>query len=128
MRLQLNPHSGEPIYGQIVEAIKFQIASGRLSEGEQLPSVRRLADDLKINMRTVVKAYDELDRAGVIELQHGKGAFVTAPRNGRPAATRRKEIAELARWLLAESSGLGASPTEVVEIVKSVAEDMERGA
>ena len=127
IRLQLNPHSGEPIYGQIVEAIKYQIASGRLAEGEQLPSVRGLANDLKINMRTVIKAYEELSLAGVIELQHGKGAFVTAPRNGKPVATRRKEIAAWAKWLLAEASGMGATPAEVVEIVRSVANDMEHG-
>lgn len=127
IRLQLDPHSGEPIYGQIVEAIKIQIASGRLADGEQLPSVRGLANDLKINMRTVVKAYEELSRAGFLELQQGRGAFVTRPRNSRPTGVRRKEITELARWLFAEAAGMGAAPAEVVEVVKSVANEMERG-
>ena len=73
MLVQLNPHSGEPSYRQIVEAIKFQIASGRLAEGEQLPSVRAMAGDLKINMRTVVKAYDERESRGC-------GGVWTSPR------------------------------------------------
>ncbi len=127
MHLQLNPHSGEPIYRQIVEAIKFQIASGRLAEGEQLPSVRAMAGDLKINMRTVVKAYDELSHAGVVVLQHGKGAFVTAPQRGLTMGTRRREIVELAKRLLAEAASMGASSDEVVEIVRSVANNMEQG-
>ena len=125
MHLQLNPHSGEPISRQIVEAIKFQIASGRLAEGEQLPSVRALAGQLKINMRTVVKAYDELNHAGVVVSQHGKGAFVTTPQRSRTVGTRRKEIVELAKRLLSEAAGMGASGSEVVEIVRSVANDME---
>jgi GntR family transcriptional regulator len=127
MHLQLNPHSGEPIYRQIVEAIKFQIASGRLAEGEQLPSVRALASDLKINMRTAVKAYEDLSHAGLVVLQQGKGAFVTAPQRSRAVGTRRKEIAELAKRLLAEAASMGASPDEVVEIVRSVANNMEPG-
>jgi GntR family transcriptional regulator len=127
MLLRLDPHSGEPLYRQIVEAIKYQIASGGLAAGEQLPSVRMLASELKINMRTVVKAYDELSHAGFIVLQHGRGAFVTEPQHTRTLVSRRKELSELARRLIAEGCGFGASPSEVADIVRTVADEMERG-
>ena len=72
-----NPASGVPIYLQLMEQIKHAIETGALRAGEQLPGIRRLADDLVINPNTVAKAYRELERDGVIELRHGAGAFVS---------------------------------------------------
>lgn len=77
MNLILNTSSMVPIYEQIMEAIKNQIASGELKPGDSLPSVRRLSSDLKISALTVKKAYDRLEEEGFTTTIHGKGTYVT---------------------------------------------------
>jgi GntR family transcriptional regulator len=126
MYIHLDHHSGEPIYRQIVEAIKYRIACGRIDPEEQLPSIRVLAEELKINPRTVVKAYEELQHAGLVVMRQGQGVFVRSQRQGVPTATRRKELEAMARRLLAEADRMGAGPDEVMEIVQRVAREMER--
>ena len=74
--LRLNPSSGIPIYLQLMEQVKHAIESCLVMPGEQLPGIRTLAQQLVISPNTVVKAYTELDRNGVIELRQGVGAFV----------------------------------------------------
>lgn len=76
MILELNFKSGRPAYLQIVEQIKFGVAMGRLKTGAQLPSIRELAEQLRINRNTVAKAYGELEHEGVVETIQGKGVFV----------------------------------------------------
>lgn len=75
-----NPTSGVPIYVQVMEQIKHLIETGALAPGEQLPSVRGLAETLVMNPNTVIKVYRELETEGVLEIRHGLGAFVTARR------------------------------------------------
>jgi len=125
MRIHLDHHSGEPIYQQIVEAIKFQVARGDLTDGDQLPSVRNLANELGINMRTVVKAYDELVHAGLAVQQQGRGVFITPPQGILPKNRRRLVLVDLVQRLLSEAKRLGADSDEVVSIVEQVAKDME---
>jgi GntR family transcriptional regulator len=74
--LRLNPTSGTPLYLQVVEHLKHAIASGVIEPGEQLPSVRKMAEDLLINPNTVVRAYRDLESEGIVELRHGSGVFV----------------------------------------------------
>jgi GntR family transcriptional regulator len=76
MTLRLNPASGIPVYVQLVEQVKHAIETGAIQAGEQLPSVRKMAEDLLINPNTVARAYQDLEREGIIELKHGAGAFV----------------------------------------------------
>src|SRR5579884_3138707 len=84
MVLKLNPASGVPIYLQLMEQIKYAIETCAIRAGEQLPGIRRLAEDLVMNPNTVAKAYRELEHEGVIELRHGAGAFVShKAANGR---------------------------------------------
>ena len=75
--LKPNPSSGVPIYLQLMEQVKHAIATGALKPGEQLPSIRPLAEELVVNQNTVAKAYRELEHEGVIELRQGAGAFVS---------------------------------------------------
>jgi GntR family transcriptional regulator len=77
MILRLNPSSGVPVYLQIIEQVKHAIATGAVNAGEQLPSVRQMAEDLLINPNTVARAYRDLEQEGVIELKHGSGAFIS---------------------------------------------------
>jgi GntR family transcriptional regulator len=76
MTLRLNPASGMPLYLQLIEQVKHAIETGTIRAGEQLPSVRQMAEDLLINPNTVVRAYRDLEHEGIIELKHGSGAFV----------------------------------------------------
>src|SRR3989441_13254130 len=76
MILRLNPASGVPLYFQLIEQVKHAIETGAIRAGEQLPSVRQMAEDLVINPNTVARAYQDLEREGIIELKHGSGAFI----------------------------------------------------
>jgi GntR family transcriptional regulator len=76
MPLRLNPASGVPLYLQLMEQVKHAIETGALRAGEQLPSVRQMAEDLVINPNTVARAYRDLEHERIIELRHGSGAFV----------------------------------------------------
>jgi GntR family transcriptional regulator len=73
---RLNPSSGVPVYLQLIEQVKHAIETGAVRAGEQLPSVRQVAEELVINPNTVARAYRELEHEGIIELKHGSGAFV----------------------------------------------------
>lgn len=125
MHLRLDHHSGEPIYRQIIEQIKYGVASGQLSAGEKLPSIRELAALLKINPRTVVKVYEQLQDDGLVVKNHGQGVFISARPSARPRAARRKVLTEMAQRLLAEASRLGADTDEVLDVINSVANRME---
>ncbi len=125
MYLQLDHHSGEPIYRQIVEQIKYRIACGQLGAQEQLPSIRALAGELKINPRTVVKAYESLVHAGLAVMQHGRGVFVAEATPRLSAAQRRRELRPLVRRMLAEASRLGAEPDEIIAMVRAEAAHLE---
>jgi len=74
---KLDPKAGIPFYRQIIDQIKFGIASGNLIIGEQLPTVRALAVELKVNLNTVAKAYKELEIQNVLETQQGTGTFIS---------------------------------------------------
>jgi GntR family transcriptional regulator len=78
MRIQLNFKSGKPVYLQVVDQIKAAAAAGALQAGEPLPSIRPLAEELRLNRNTIAKAYAELESQGVIETVAGKGCFVRA--------------------------------------------------
>ena len=125
MNITINHHSGEPLYRQIVEAVRLRIASGQALPGEQLPSIRELAEQLQINSRTIVKAYDELDRAGLVVTQHGRGVFVASQRVPLPARERRKRLRDLALKLVVEAAQIGAALDEVIEVVHEAAAELE---
>jgi len=76
MRLTLNFKSGKPVYLQIVDQVRAAVAAGSIRAGEPLPSIRPLAEELRVNRNTVAKAYTELESQGVIETAAGKGCFV----------------------------------------------------
>ena len=125
MHISLNHHSGDPLYRQVVEAIRLRIAKGEIEAGEQLPSIRDLAAQLQINSRTVVKAYEELDRAGLVVMQQGRGVFVASNRVALPVSERRKRLRELAIKLLVEATQVGSTIDEVIEIIHEVAKELE---
>lgn len=76
MRFQLQPKSGKPVYLQLVDQVKAALAAGAVRDGDPLPSIRPLAEDLRVNRNTVAKAYAELESQGVLESLPGKGCFI----------------------------------------------------
>jgi GntR family transcriptional regulator len=88
---RLNPSSGTPLYLQLVEQLKHSMETGAIRAGEQLPSVRRMAEDLLINPNTVVRAYRDLDAEGIVELRHGSGVFVRDSVAARSSVMKKAE-------------------------------------
>jgi GntR family transcriptional regulator len=123
-RLRLDYHSGEAVYQQIAAQLKFHVASGQIAPGAQLPSIRALASELKINSRTVVKAYEQLASDGLVLMRHGQGVFVAQNRGGIPAHARKKTLADRARRLLADAAAMGASLDEVVDTIRRTGQEM----
>ncbi len=76
MLISLDFRSGQPIYVQIIEQIRQMVAAGELKPGDQLPTVRQLATDLRVNFNTVARAYRLLDEAGLISTQQGRGTYI----------------------------------------------------
>ena len=117
LHLHIDPHSGLPVYRQMIDQIKYYIASGTLKAGDQLPSVRDFAQRLSINPTTVVKAYTELQHEEVIDIRHGKGAFVAE----RPAHVsvfeKDKVVRRVARQLAVEAQQIGANFEFVQEVL-----------
>ncbi len=94
MRFQLSFKSGKAVYLQLVDQVRMAAASGALQPGDSLPSIRPLAEDLRVNRNTVAKAYSELESQGVIETIAGKGCFVRAGSSPLRKDVRRKLLAE----------------------------------
>ena len=91
MIIRVNPSSGTPIYLQLMEQIKHAIETGALQAGEQLPTMRKLGVELVINPNTVIRAYRELEREGIVEIRHGSGAFVSEAAAGRTKISRKAQ-------------------------------------
>ena len=112
MLFRPNPASGVPVYLQLIEQVKHAIDMGALTPGDQLPAIRRVAEDLVINPNTVAKAYRELEHEGVIELRQGTGAFVSE--NGRAGRVARVKIAQpVLQAALERLTAAGLTPEEI---------------
>ena len=119
MNLELDFRSGIPIYLQVVERIKERIASGRLNPGTQLPTVRSLALDLRVNFNTVARAYRILDETGIISTQQGRGTYVMSiPPPEISVKIRQEALEALARRFLKDAERLGAVPEEVRQSIE----------
>ena len=94
MQIQINPASARPVYQQIIDQVKLDIALGRLVSGDRLSTVRDLAATLAINPNTIAKAYRQLEQEGTIVTRAGAGAFVASADSGLTLAVRRKRISE----------------------------------
>jgi len=117
MLFRVNPSSGIPLYWQLIEQVKHAIDLGVLRPGEQLPTIRKVAEDLIMNPNTVARAYRELEQAGVIEVRHGAGAFVarTLPKPNKSFGKARTITQNAVERLLA----LGLCEEEIRRFVEN---------
>ena len=118
MLLQINFKSGKPAYLQLVDQIKAAAASGALREGEALPSIRPLAEQLRLNRNTVAKAYAELEHQGVIETLAGKGCFATKNDSPFKNAVRHKMLADEIDAAIVQAHHLQVSAKEFLELAR----------
>ena len=117
LHLQLDTRSAVPAYRQLMDQVRYYVASGALRTGDRLPSIRELARTLGVNPTTVVKAYTELEHQEVIERQHGRGVFVRGGGRGLDPAEIEKALREGARRLALEAAQMGAERRQVLEIL-----------
>ncbi|HVF49012.1 MAG TPA: GntR family transcriptional regulator [Pyrinomonadaceae bacterium] len=135
MLFKPNPSSGVPIYLQLMEQIKHAVETGALAAGEQLPGIRKVAEDLVINPNTVAKAYRELEHEGVIELRQGAGAFVAERARGARGQQQNEARAEQLRGmlpavrnLLAKLEALGLTEEEMRRLFEGELTRLREGA
>ncbi|MEJ2598231.1 MAG: GntR family transcriptional regulator [Anaerolineales bacterium] len=127
MQIKLDFQSGVPIYIQIIDQIKHLIAIGILRPDDQLPTVRQVAGDLRVNFNTVARAYRLLDEAGVISTQQGRGTYILAPPAEQASERLRQEaLAGLTRRYMAEVAKLGFTPEEINPYLTTLIEEWEK--
>jgi len=122
----IDPSSGTPIYRQIVDQVRQAVASGVLRAGEKLPSVRDMAVELAVNPNTIAKAYQELERDGVIETPRGKGSYVADREDVLSEAERARQLSEVIHRLVAEAYRLRVPADRVLQLVRERLDEAER--
>jgi GntR family transcriptional regulator len=112
--VELDSRDATPIYAQLDRALRAAIAAGRLTVGDQLPTVRQLAVDLRINANTVARVYADLERTGVLETRRGVGSFVRASAvEARPAAEHQRRLRAFATRVAADAAAQGFTLREL---------------
>ena len=113
--VSIDPRDRTPIYAQLERGLRAAIASGRLRPGDQLPTVRQLAVELRVNANTVARVYTELERAGILETRRGVGSFVSAtPAEAHPPREHDRRLRAFVTGVLADAARAGLTVDEVV--------------
>jgi len=112
MFIRIEPSSSSPIYRQIMDQIRRQVAAGILKPGDKVPSVRQLAGQLAVNQNTILKVYTELCRERVLEVDRGNGTIVAEGNVTLPMSDRKKAVAALLREAAVQAVHLGISPEQ----------------
>jgi GntR family transcriptional regulator len=115
--IRIDPADGVPIYRQIVNQVRYAVASGLLEPGDELPTIRALALRLKVTPNTIVKAYEELESAGVLQKRHGSGTFVSGERTRLADRERRRIIEQRIDALLTEAHHLGFTLEDLFKLI-----------
>ena len=115
---KLDPKSGVPFYKQITDQIRYGIVTGTLKVGEQLPTVRSLAVQLKVNLNTVSKAYRELEIQNILETQQGTGTFIGDTKVEIPLKERKSKLESICNELLSIAANYGFTAKDIIEELK----------
>ena len=116
MRIQINFKSGKPVYLQVVDQVKAAAASGAVRSGEPLPSIRPLAESIRVNRNTVAKAYAELESQGVIETLAGKGSFISAGNSPFKKDVRRDMLTQEIDEAVVQAHHLQVGKSEFLQV------------
>lgn len=116
----LDLHTGVPVYRQLIDQVRAGVASGSLSAGDQLPTVRQLAVDLAINPNTVMRAYRELELGGLLETHQGTGTFISDKKPEKKTAERERQLAQMAGEFAARAGAAGFTLEELIERLREL--------
>jgi GntR family transcriptional regulator len=128
LMLQIDFRSGLPIYTQIVNQVQSQVVTGLLKPGDQLPTVRALAEELRVNFNTIARAYRLLDEARIISTQQGRGTYITEiPPPHVTEKLRRESLEALTHRFISEAMRLDFSKAEITQMVKEQLKNWNAG-
>lgn len=113
-------HSGVPVYRQLVDQVRGGIASGSLTAGDQLPTVRQLAVDLAINPNTVMRAYRELELGGLLETHQGTGTFIAQKKMEGKSAERERQLVQMAGEFAARAGAAGFTLEDLIDRLRDL--------
>jgi GntR family transcriptional regulator len=125
-RFRLDLHSGVPVYRQIVDQVRGGVASGALTVGDQLPTVRQLAVDLAINPNTVVRAYRELEFGGLLETHQGTGTFISTQKIRGGSEERARQLARIVEDCVSRAGAAGFTVEDLIEQLRELAPEPSR--
>jgi GntR family transcriptional regulator len=118
--LTLDPHDSTPIYAQLERGVRAAIATGRLKPGDQLPTVRQMAVELRVNANTVARVYAELERSGMIETKRGVGSFISAsPSRAHPPRDHERRVRAFVTRVLADADAHGLTVDDVIAGIRA---------
>ena len=116
----LDLHTGVPVYRQLIDQVRAGIASGSLTAGDQLPTVRQLAVDLAINPNTVMRAYRELELGGLLETQQGTGTFISNKKPEKKTVERERLLGQMAGEFAARAGAAGFTLEELIDRLREL--------
>lgn len=126
MFFELNFKSGKPAYTQIVEQVKYALATGVLRPGDQLPSIRVLAEQLRLNRNTIARAYSDLEHEGIVQTEQGRGVFCAEKGSALTAAARRRILAEALDGVIVQAYHLKVGEEELATLLRQRLRDFEQ--
>jgi DNA-binding transcriptional regulator YhcF (GntR family) len=119
-RFSIDLHSGVPVYRQLIDQVRSGVASGSLTEGDQLPTVRQLAVDLAINPNTVMRAYRELELGGLLETHQGTGTFISNKKLEKNSAERDRQLGQMAGEFAARVGAAGFALEDLIDRLRDL--------
>lgn len=120
VQFSIDLHSGVPVYRQLIDQVRAGIASGCLTAGDQLPTVRQLAVDLEINPNTVMRAYRELELGGLLETHQGTGTFISNKKMEKKSAERDRQLTQMAGEFAARAGSAGFKLEDLIDRLRDL--------
>jgi GntR family transcriptional regulator len=122
----LDAHSGVPVYRQLIDQVQGAVASGSLSPGDQLPTVRHVAVELAINPNTVLRAYREMEIRGMLDTQQGTGTFVAEQQKEPSKEVRERQLGQLVNEFVSRAGSAGITVNELINALREFAQHGQR--
>jgi GntR family transcriptional regulator len=123
---RLDAHSGVPVYRQLIDQVQAAVATGSLSPGDQLPTVRQVAVDLAINPNTVSRAYREMEIRGILDTQQGTGTFVAARQTEPSRDVRERQLGQLVNEFVSRAGSAGITVNELIHALREFSQQSQR--